>query len=505
MNKKTKNIINCLLFALIIPLIIVLLLAKPNKTISVAHADTTNAKYIVAFDYENTYQVDFANGNKYNDKLREGKDVTTASMIYASGKTTNVSIGIYSSSILEDEILNSSEFIDSNTITIKVVSDFFSYKIELIKEDGSHYEVYSDNLKELKLGNGLYSACIFLEGEVIITDYATYNYSATCNFSFTILSSDPCAEGHLYQKIETIAPTCINDGYSIYSCSRCQDSYISDTTLALGHKYLPSKVNSTCTDEGYTLFTCSRCGSNYRSGTTEAMGHDYKEIIFEATCTDNGYTMHECTRCGDKYYDNKTLPLGHKYQITSMSPTCTDYGKIVSTCQVCGYIEERIDGTFPTGHSYTNEIIRSATCTEDGLRRTICDVCGETTEMVIKAHGHNYEITDTAIKDGFTVRTYTCSECGVSYTQELGNQYEEVSNYVEYLFEQYSPYMIWVFLATAGLWSIAIGVAIIIAHKNDEKEKAKKMLINYVVGLVIIFAILVACPYLVRGIAVLVT
>lgn len=66
--------------------------------------------------------------------------------------------------------------------------------------------------------------------------------------------------------------------------------------------------------------------------------------------------------------------------------------------------------------------------------------------------------------------------------QELGNQYEEVSNYVEYLFEQYSPYMWWVLLASAGVWSIAIGVMIAIAKKNDEKEKAKKMLVNYVIG-----------------------
>ncbi len=107
--------------------------------------------------------------------------------------------------------------------------------------------------------------------------------------------------------------------------------------------------------------------------------------------------------------------------------------------------------------------------------------------------------------DGFTSRTYTCRECGDSYTQELGNQYEEVANYVEYLFEQYSPYMIWVFLATAGVWSIAIGVAIILAHKNEDKEKAKKMLVNYIVGIIIIFTILIAAPLLIRGIAALVT
>ena len=65
--------------------------------------------------------------------------------------------------------------------------------------------------------------------------------------------------------------------------------------------------------------------------------------------------------------------------------------------------------------------------------------------------------------------------------------------------------MVWVLLATAGVWSIAIGVCIAIACKNEDKAKAKKMLINYVIGLVIIFVIIVACPYLVRGIASLIT
>mgnify|MGYP003313020390 FL=1 len=74
-----------------------------------------------------------------------------------------------------------------------------------------------------------------------------------------------------------------------------------------------------------------------------------------------------------------------------------------------------------------------------------------------------------------------------------------------YLFEEYSPYMMWVFLATAGVWSIAMGIAIIIATKNEDKVKAKKMLVNYGIGLVVIFVLLVAAPYLVRGIAALVS
>ena len=59
-------------------------------------------------------------------------------------------------------------------------------------------------------------------------------------------------------------------------------------------------------------------------------------------------------------------------------------------------------------------------------------------------------------------------------------------------------------VATAGVWSIVMGVFFAIAQKNEEKEKARKMIKNYVIGLVVIFAILVACPYLVKGIAALI-
>ncbi len=100
--------------------------------------------------------------------------------------------------------------------------------------------------------------------------------------------------------------------------------------------------------------------------------------------------------------------------------------------------------------------------------------------------------------DAFTV-------CGDSYTQDLGSQYEQVSSYIEYLFKQYQPYMWWVLLACAGVWSIAMGVFFAIATKNEDKEKARKMIKNYVIGLVVIFAILVACPYLVKGIAALIS
>lgn len=233
--------------------------------------------------------------------------------------------------------------------------------------------------------------------------------------------------------------------------------------------------------------------------------HDYILTEFPATCTEEGYSLYECSVCGDKYKDNIIPALGHQFVYSTVNPTCTSEGKSVATCENCGFVQEFSNGSLPRGHSFTSVVVRAASCTDTGQRHFVCDQCGFEYDELIQAKGHSYSITKVSQSDGKTTRTYTCSVCGDSYTQELGNQYEQVTNYVEYLFQQYSPYMYWVLLATAGLWSIAIGVAIIIATKNDDKAKAKKMLVNYIIGLVIIFAIVVACPYLVRGIAAFVT
>lgn len=324
-----------------------------------------------------------------------------------------------------------------------------------------------------------------------------------CYYSYTEII-DKNGTGHSFTT-RTTAATCTEDGYTIYTCTKCGYIYQDTVSKALGHNYRAAVIAPKCTESGYTLYTCSRCGDEYQSGLTEATGHNYVTRTSTATCTEGGFTMHECSRCGDSYKDNITQPLGHNFETVEVPASCTEGGKTVYHCQVCNFEKSESDGSLPTGHDYTKNVIREATCTQDGVRKSVCDTCGYSFETRIAANGHNYMISDVQSRNGNTKRTYTCSVCGDSYTQELGNQYEEVTNYVEYLFEQYRPYMVWVFIATAGVWSIAIGVAIIIAQKNEEKEKAKKMLVNYVVGIVIIFAIIVAAPFLVRGVAAFVT
>ena len=197
------------------------------------------------------------------------------------------------------------------------------------------------------------------------------------------------------------------------------------------------------------------------------------------------------------------LAYGHAYEISTLDPTCVSSGGEKHLCTVCGY-NYLTDEKPALGHNYHSEVTVVATCNMDGERKHYCERCHDEYITVIPSFGHEYTIVGEETKDGITTRTYSCIKCEETYEQDLGNEYEEISSYVEFLFEKYSRYMVWVFLATSGVWSAGMGIAVIVANKNEEKEKAKRMVKNYCIGLIVIFTILVACPFLVRGIAALI-
>lgn len=368
------------------------------------------------------------------------------------------------------------------------------------------------------------------------------NFGTTVGDSITVTASDDISTAKLYVKFEseewfssgntyTIPNTERNGRYYFYAedgnGNRTETSWIVLSTEEPAGSLIKSDTdNSMSFVWNNEYWSATLDGSNYTEGRMISnegqheivlsnnayktkkyafrIEHCYKVVEkTAATCFENGTIKYECSQCGDTYEETE-YANGHKYVISSTPSTCTECEHVTYTCSLCGEKYEK-EGNYPTGHSYIETVTIEPTCTADGERKAVCEFCGDEYTTKITANGHTYEITDTSTKDGKTTRTYTCKDCGESYKQELGNQYEEVSNYVEYLFEQYSPYMWWVLLASAGIWSIAIGVMIAIAQKNEDKEKAKKMLINYVIGLIVIAVIVVACPYLIRGIAALIT
>ena len=57
----------------------------------------------------------------------------------------------------------------------------------------------------------------------------------------------------------------------------------------------------TCTEMGFTVFTCSRCGDSYKGEYTEATGHKSGEWIVdqEPTTESEGSKHKECENCGE--------------------------------------------------------------------------------------------------------------------------------------------------------------------------------------------------------------
>lgn len=322
-----------------------------------------------------------------------------------------------------------------------------------------------------------------------------------CGYTYTDSYTEPT--GHDFGEwIDLTKPTCTASGVMQRKCADCPQT---ETKIIspLGHDYKAELIEPTCLEQGYTTHICSRCKVGYNDTFVSPLGHDYEETEVAPTCTEEGYRGKKCRRCEDAIKTEILKAVGHKFTDSYFIATCEEEGYTLHTCLSCGN-EYKDNIVAATGHDYETEVVREPHCESDGERKFHCVKCEKEYFSEIPATGHNYELTGTEEIDGRNVRSYVCTNCGAISTQDMGDQYGQVSSYVEYLFEQYRPYMWWVLLATAGVWSIVMGVFFAIAQKNEDKEKARKMLKNYVVGLVVIAVILVACPYLVKGIAALI-
>lgn len=369
---------------------------------------------------------------------------------------------------------------------------------EIIHNDDNTFYITWDDSQNItvKVNDNSYVKNTVISGE------NTYLVVALNDYGFT--TTETVIITHKYETISQKQVSCTEQGYVVYKCITCGENLISDYVNALGHNYESVTIPATCTERGYTTNTCSRCGEMTITGYVDVLGHSYTTQTIEATCTINGCVRHSCTRCGYYYETNVVNARGHNYSQTSVDATCTTSGGVKNYCTICGYYY-MTEETPAFGHSYNTFVARVATCMNNGERHFKCTKCGDFYYTTIPKLQHNYEMTNVETTDGMVKRTYECTYCNENYIQEMGEQYDKVANYIEYLFQQYSPYMVWVFIGTAGIWSIVMGILIIIANKNEEKEKAKKMLKNYIIGMIAIFTIVMAAPLLVRGIATLIS
>ena len=83
------------------------------------------------------------------------------------------------------------------------------------------------------------------------------------------------ALNHDLEQHEAKAPTCTEKGWDAYeTCSRC-DHTTRKELPALNHDYQAVTVEPTCETDGYTVFTCTRCKDSYTADPTDQLGHQF--------------------------------------------------------------------------------------------------------------------------------------------------------------------------------------------------------------------------------------
>ena len=122
------------------------------------------------------------------------------------------------------------------------------------------------------------------------------------------------------------APTCTEIGWNAYdTCSRCDYTTYAELPI-LGHNYQAVTVAPTCETDGYTIFTCSRCKDSYTADPTDQLGHQFGAWSPNGT----GSQSADCLRDGCAHTGSTDC---RKFTFR------TAEGKALIFCPVCGQAE----------------------------------------------------------------------------------------------------------------------------------------------------------------------
>lgn len=180
--------------------------------------------------------------------------------------------------------------------------------------------------------------------------------------------------------------------------------------------------NQTADQPEITTYTCKDCGYSYTEETKPALGHthnygapvaDYtsgqafvesKDYTHTATCTGEG-TCSQPTKTDKCTFDNG---------VETKAATCTEDGVKTFTCTECG-------GTYTvaipaTGHAWGQWSHDAATAEADATHTRVC--ANDASHKETKACDFTAKVTQEATLDQAEITTYTCKDCGYSYTKE---------------------------------------------------------------------------------------
>ena len=134
------------------------------------------------------------------------------------------------------------------------------------------------------------------------------------------------ALNHALEQHAAKAPTCTEPGWDAYeTCSRCDYTTYAELP-ALNHDYQAVTVEPTCETDGYTVFTCSRCKDSYTADPTDQLGHQFGAWSPNGT----GSQSASCLRQGCAHTGSTDC---RKFTFR------TAEGETLTFCPVCGQAE----------------------------------------------------------------------------------------------------------------------------------------------------------------------
>ncbi len=153
-----------------------------------------------------------------------------------------------------------------------------------------------------------------------------WNAYETCSRCDYTTRKELPALNHALEQHAAKAPTCTEPGWDAYeTCSRCD--YTTRKELpALNHDYQAVTVEPTCETDGYTVFTCSRCNDSYTADPTDQLGHQFGAWSPNGT----GSQSADCLRQGCAHTGSTDC---RKFTFR------TAEGEALIFCPVCGQAE----------------------------------------------------------------------------------------------------------------------------------------------------------------------
>lgn len=82
---------------------------------------------------------------------------------------------------------------------------------------------------------------------------------------------------------------------------------------------------------------------------------------------------------------------------------------------------------------------------------------------------------------------------------DLNTNLNTILNQIKTLIGEFKSFIIGILIAAVVVWCIYVAVRLIIAHRNEERVDAKRLIKNLILGVVIMFVLIYGVPLLIEG------